>query len=225
MKPVRILLLATATALFVNAGCSSSDDSSASPATGPVGGPVASFTDAHCDGQPVGTIDPAACKTPTPDTGAGGAAADGTAGAAAGAANCDQTHDAEYGDTLSNSEGDDDDCKYHVSWSSTPVRLNADVTFTVTATDKTTMLPLAPLADGDVPLSRLDVYEPCNETHLGPSQNLKPSIAQTAPGTFTAGPIKFDQSGRWVVRFHFYEECIDQDTSPHGHIAFFVDVP
>ena len=225
MKPVRILLLATATALFVNAGCSSSDDSSASPATGPVGGPVASFTDAHCDGQPVGTIDPAACKTPTPDTGAGGAAADGTAGAAAGAANCDQTHDAEYGDTLSNSEGDDDDCKYHAAWTSTPIRLNENVTFTLSATNKETSAPLEPLADGVLPLTRLDVYEPCDPNRRGPAQNFSPKIATTAPGVFTVGPIKFDQPGRWVVRFHLYEQCVDGDTSPHGHIAFFVDVP
>ena len=35
-----------------------------------------------------------------------------------------------------NAEGDDDDCKYHVSWTATPVCANADVTFTVTITRK-----------------------------------------------------------------------------------------
>ena len=34
-----------------------------------------------------------------------------------------------------NAEGDDDDCKYHIIWTSTPVRENASVTFTVTLTN------------------------------------------------------------------------------------------
>jgi hypothetical protein len=42
---------------------------------------------------------------------------------------------------------------------------------------------------------------------------------------FQGGPLRFDRSGRWVVRFHFYEDCNDGESSPHGHIAFFVDVP
>ena len=61
MKPVRILLLAAASALLVNAGCSSSDDSSSSAGTGALGGPISAAADAHCDGQPTGTVDPAAC--------------------------------------------------------------------------------------------------------------------------------------------------------------------
>jgi len=36
----------------------------------------------------------------------------------------------------------------------------------------------------------------------------------------------FDKSGRWVVRFHFFESCSDvPDDSPHGHVAFYIDVP
>ncbi|HTA93571.1 MAG TPA: hypothetical protein VK745_28530 [Polyangiaceae bacterium] len=41
----------------------------------------------------------------------------------------------------------------------------------------------------------------------------------------SAGPIVLDESGRWVVRFHFYEQCIDQDNSPPRHAAFLVGVP
>jgi hypothetical protein len=169
------------------------------------------------------TADPAAC---TADTSEGGAADTGDDSAGGAPSDCNQTHDAEYGDTLYNSDGNDDDCKYHASWTSTPIHLNEPVTFTLTTSlidDPST--PLAPLADGITPLQRLDVYEPCNATRLGPAQNLKPTIKQTAPGVFTAGPILFDQAGTWVVRFHLYEQCLDTDTSPHGHIAFFVNVP
>jgi hypothetical protein len=226
MKPFRILLLAAASGLLFNASCSSSSGSTPSNAdAGPPGGPVQGATDSHCAGQPVGVADPAACMTQV-ESGAGGAADDTTASSAAGAADCDQTHDALYGDTLYNSEGDDDDCKYHASFTVTPIRENEDVTFTVSATNKTTGDPLTPLSDGDLPLARVEVYQPCNALRLAPAQDYKAKLAQgSMPGTFTAGPFTFDRPGRWVVRFHFYEECIDQDTSPHGHIAFFLDVP
>jgi len=182
-----------------------------------------------CRSCAVVTVDPQTCATG--DLGAAGAADTsgapaGAAGASGAAADCTQTHDTEYGDTLYGSEGDDDDCKYHASWTSTPIRKNAAVTFTLTATDLATNMPLTPLAaDDKTPLTRLDVYEPCQPLRRGPTQNYTPTIRQTAPGVFTAGPIKFDESGRWVVRFHLYEQCVDGDVSPHGHIAFFVDVP
>jgi len=222
MKPARIALLSLAMPLLLNFGCGSSDDGPADTGTGPEGGEVSGPTDTHCGSSKV-QADPATCSG---DTSATGGAADTAAEASAGgAADCTQTHDAEYGDTLYDSSGDDDDCKYQVSWTSTPIRKNADVTFTVTTTDLVTQTALAPLADGKVPLSRLDVYEPCQPNRRGPTQNYQPTITQTAPGVFTAGPIKFDESGRWVVRFHFYEQCVDGPVSPHGHVAFFVDVP
>ncbi|HEY4105357.1 MAG TPA: hypothetical protein VGM44_15775 [Polyangiaceae bacterium] len=229
MKFARVALLSAASVLLFNIACSSSDDSSSNSNAdaGPAGGPVSGPQDDHCSGVPHVTVDPATCATgDTGDTGAGGAADSGASGSAGAPTDCNQTHDAEYGDTLYNSEGDDDDCKYHASWTSTPIRVNTDVTFTLTTSlidDPST--PLAPLTDGKTPLSALDVYEPCDPTHRTPTQNLMPKIAQTSPGVFSAGPIKFDQSGRWVVRFHLYEQCIDGDVSPHGHIAFFVDVP
>jgi hypothetical protein len=181
-------------------------------------------------------VDPSTCSGDTGaagaadnsgDTAAGGAADSGDA--SAGAGDCNQTHDAEYGDTLYNSEGNDDDCKYHASWTASPIRLNENVTFTLTAAteapDGSAGAPLEPLADGDIPLTRVDVYQPCLPNRRGPAQNAVAKVAETAPGVFTIGPIKFDQAGRWVVRFHLYEQCIDGDTSPHGHIAFFIDVP
>ena len=49
---------------------------------------------------------------------------------------------------------------------------------------------------------------------------------EIAPGTYVVGPIVFPRSGRWVFRFHFDENCLDlAPDSPHGHAAFWVDVP
>ena len=40
------------------------------------------------------------------------------------------------------------------------------------------------------------------------------------------GPIQFDMPGRWLIRFHVYHTCLDLvNTSPHGHAAFFLNVP
>lgn len=228
------------TALTIISGASCSSSSSDNTATGPVGGQVVGVQDDHCAGQPVGVSDPAACLgSDTAAAGAAGGANDGalattggegpsTAGGASGTADCNLAHDADYGDTMYNASGDDDDCKYHVSWTSTPIRKGENVTFTVTATSKATGLPLeriAPQPAGATALSRIEPYIPCQPTHVPPASDLNASVKEINPGVYTVGPVVFDASARWVVRFHFYEECIDADTSPHGHAAFFVDVP
>src|SRR2546423_358610 len=110
--PRNLVILAFAASLFA---CSSS-------ANGPTGGPVDGAADMHCiedGGMVVTTVDPAACHPDAgilPDTGM----------------SMEETTD--YGPTMFNTEGFDDDCKYHVIFSSTPVRRNANVTFTVVAT-------------------------------------------------------------------------------------------
>jgi hypothetical protein len=220
MKIRHLYLLAAVSGLLITASCGS--DSSPSVDTSAVGGPVAGPVDDHCGGKTV-AVDPAACNTPE-EEGEGGASGD-EAGSGEGGSDCNATHDAEYGDTLPNSEGDDDDCKYHASWTSTPIRLNEDVTVTVTTKNLTTMAGLEALDDGALPLTRVEVYQPCDPTRRGPAQNSKAQFSETEPGVYTAGPLRFDQPGRWVVRFHFYEQCLDGEGSPHGHIAFFVDVP
>lgn len=225
MKILPALMLAGASSLLFNVSCSSTDDPSPS---GALGGPVLGDEDAHCAGRPAVEVDPAACHADAPEEGdgEGGASGEGEQTEGAGGSNCNQTRDAEYGQTLPNSEGDDDDCKYHVSWTSTPIRLNQDVTFTVTTKDLATDQPLESLAgEHKLPLSRVEVYQPCEPTRLGPAQNADAAFAETAPGVYEAGPLRFDQPGRWVVRFHFYEQCNDGEGSPHGHVAFFVDIP
>jgi hypothetical protein len=49
---------------------------------------------------------------------------------------------------------------------------------------------------------------------------------ETQPGVYTIGPHILDQSGKWYVRFHLFGSCEDtEETSPHGHGAFWVNVP
>jgi hypothetical protein len=170
-------------------GCSSTSGPS-----GPVGGPVAGALDAHCSGMDPVVI--GACMM-------GGGASD------AGAPTID------YGDTMYNAAGDDDDCKYHVVWTSTPVRENTNVTFDVTLTKLADMTPATGAG------LRAEVY--LNDTH--PAEP-PPVAKESSGGKYALGPIKFDAPGDWTVRFHFFENCDDAPAdSPHGHAAFFVRVP
>jgi len=121
----------------------------------------------------------------------------------------------EYGPTMYGSSADDDDCKYYISWVATPIQLNTDTYFTVTAIR---------LADGK-PAScagmRPDIS--LTLTHGAPAP--KDPAPEIAPGVYKVGPIRFDAAGKWTVRFHLYEECNDsRKDSPHGHAAFYVSV-
>jgi len=77
--------------------------------------------------------------------------------------------------------------------------------------------PLEALEDGKLPLTRVEVYQPCEPTRRGPAQNSKAKFSEPSPGVYTVGPLRFDQSGRWVVRYHLYEECLDGEGRRHGH--------
>jgi hypothetical protein len=160
-------------------------------ACSPSGGPVDGPADSHC-GKTVQVTDPAVCM-------------------ATGTAPAEETHPTLYG-----AEGDDDDCKYHVTWSATDIAENSDVTFTVVVTSK---------ADGKpVPFAK-----PYTEVFLGTGHGAPDSGARTTEspaGTYQIGPIRFDKAGDWTVRFHFFSECTEVDeATPHSHVAFFVNVP
>jgi hypothetical protein len=124
-----------------------------------------------------------------------------------------------YGATLYNTAGTDDDCKYQTSWSSTPIMENANTTFFFTAIHT---------ADG-TPASGANVYAEVflpSANHLSPTAN--PPAVETPPGSgvYTIGPVVFDQPGQWTVRFHLHQECRDfLPNSPHGHAAYYVNVP
>lgn len=173
------------------------------------GGPVEDgATDTHCtdpSGQPI--IQPIGkCET-------GAATLTNTAGAAGAGGN-----DGQYL-ILTGHQGQDDDCKYDVSFTNSCVVVNQPVTFKVTLTARDTRKP----ASGARPDSP-EAYLMGDPSHISPS--LEITAKESPTGTYSIGPIVFDRAGRWVVRFHFFETCSDVPAdSPHGHIAFYIDVP
>jgi hypothetical protein len=148
-----------------------------------------------------------------------------------------------YGDTLFGHEGPDDDCKYQVSWTSTPLcesmplgngNFGPGVVFTVVATYLGTTMPLTGAQ------THIEYYltEPdeagadasfCDDitVHPGPSSIATGlyEMTETTPGTYV-GEIAFDAPGAWTLRFHFNEDCLDiLPDSPHGHAAFHLLLP
>ena len=176
------------------------------------GGPgiVQGEADNHCMGMDPIVVNQASCHvTVTPDAGAssddGGASDDGGM----------QVLPVHFG-----SEADDDACKYHASFTTTPVAVNATVTFNVTVTH---LAGGAPATNADVVL---ESYMLNDLFHVIPNNGTKTTETPAGSGKYVMKPIRFDQSGRWVVRFHFYETCDDLvNDSPHGHVAFYYDVP
>jgi hypothetical protein len=207
---MRRTLLAFALAVVPSVlGCSSS---SAAP-TGATGGPVQGAADTHCS-EPTKhaqVVSSASCHSaPAGDAGAQDAS---MMDAATG---MDAMPMSPFGPTRYGTEADDDDCKYHVAFTVSPVRQNEDVTFTL---DVTTLADGQPNA-GAIPDA--EVY--LDATHPAPNSGQHPT--EISPGHYTVGPIRFDASGRWTVRFHLHEDCEDfLEDSPHGHVAFFIDVP
>lgn len=175
------------------------------------GGPVEGPADAHC-GANSQVVNAANCN---PAPGAGGGSSSSTSTGAGGTTGAGGEA-SEYGATLNNAEGDDDDCKYHLAWTATPISQNKDVTFTAVITTKADGKPLA-VGDTDIEVFLTD-------THPAPNSDTK--ITESPAGTYTMGPVKFDAAGKWTVRFHIHEDCVDlTEDSPHGHVAFFVNVP
>jgi hypothetical protein len=164
--------------------------------SGPTGGPVTGPVDQHCmlpdGGVRAQVTDLSTCHLSEPP---------GTP---------------DYGPTLYNSEADDDDCKYHVKFTATPVRRNQNVTFTATATTK---------ADGQ-PATGANVLAEVFLSDTHPAPNSGQATTERPGGVYDVGPIVFDQMGTWTVRFHLHEDCQDTTAdSPHGHVAFYIAVP
>jgi hypothetical protein len=134
-----------------------------------------------------------------------------------------------YGDSMFGQESDDDDCKYHVKWTASPIcEGSAGVKFTVTVTHKDD----GSILTGANTIAEVFTTSPgydagvCDNAspHPSPSTDGVP-MAESPPGTYTRN-IVFDKAGQWTVRFHFHEECADVfPDSPHGHAAYLVTVP
>ena len=180
--------------------CSSSKTDAPTTGATSTAAAVAGPASARCTGKPVVVVSQAACHV---------ADDAGTQGSDAGAPM------AAYGDTLYGSEGDDDDCKYHVTWQATPVAKGSDVMFAITATRRSDNALVA----GATPYAEIFL----DDTHPAPNTPVK--TVEVSPGNYTIGPVRFDAAGNWNARFHFHDECTDSEESSHGHIAFFVKVP
>lgn len=228
----------TLTALFASS-CSSSARNPAGTCATP-GDATPGPADTHCvmNGMTTyQTVNPASCSPPdsgmaADDGGGGDAAGDDAASAgdgAGGAGDNGGTIDAgdigncgdpSFGATMYGHHGIDDDCKYDVTWTSTPICENQPVYFTVTVMTHAGGEP-SPVTGAN---PRPDVVLAC--VHTGPNSPApKDPSPETSPGTYTVGPVVFDKPGRWNFRFHFFETCNDQPDSPHGHAAFYIQVP
>jgi hypothetical protein len=220
-------------------------------------------SDTHCVGQPVQAVNPSSCfpdagavpddandanEANASDTSTLDAAAANLPVAALGEAGDDggaTAAECDYGSTMfgpgagdgapQTVEGDDDDCKYHVSWTSGPICRSPTlgVTFTVTVTYLQSGLPVTnlPSTEGILPEAfiptTLDAACDTMSMHVSPTSFGDAHLYETSPtsGVYQ-GQIVFDVSGEWTLRFHIHEECSDLlDDSPHGHAAFHVTVP
>lgn len=194
MVPARALGIAVAVPVVAvilgvaSSGCDSSlpDDTT--------GGPVVGAADDHCSGVTPVVINPASCTARPP---AGG-----------GATEANPVH--------FNAESDDDDCKYHVSFTATSVRQNQDATFKVAVTS---------LAGTKGPVVGAEPHIEGTLNDAVAIANTNPTTTESPPGTYTIGPVKFPQAGLWVITYHLFETCADLTDSPHGHASFYIDVP
>jgi len=182
------LALALAVLGLGAAGCGSSGPE------GPVGGPVVGALDDHCAGVTPIVVNPASCHA-TPPAG----------------------DPAEENPIHYNAESDDDDCKYHVSFTASPIRLNQNVTFKVTVTA---------LAGAMGPVTKAAASLAGTLDNSVAIANTDPKTTESPPGTYTITPVKFPRAGRWVITYHLFEDdCVDVPDSPHGHASFYIDVP
>ena len=135
----------------------------------------------------------------------------------------------DYGAPMFGMSGNDDDCKYIVTYAvDTPIcEGTAGVQFTVTVKNAIDNTPVTDAMDG----IEIEAFIPTDQnaacsttTHPSPSPT---TLTEAVAGSGVyKGPVVFDAPGEWTVRFHIHEECADTlDTSPHGHAAFHITVP
>jgi hypothetical protein len=182
------------------------------------GGPVAGPQDDHCDLPDGGTIvQPTTMAGCFADAGPPGDDGGGDDGGGVDAGDIGNCGDGDYGATMNGTSGSDDDCKYNVTWTSTPICENQETYFVVSVSKRTDNSPLTGAN------ARPDVVLNCEHPISNLPRDPSPEIS---PGTYIVGPIVFDQPGKWVFRFHFNEDCLDlAPDSPHGHAAFYINVP
>jgi hypothetical protein len=131
-----------------------------------------------------------------------------------------------YGVTNYGTSAQDDDCKYDVSYTATPICQNTNVYFTVIA-KKRAGADGGPSLSNEAPLTGASVsVESYNDDCMTIAMISNQTTVDQGNGSYKVGPIQFQKSGKWIVRFHFNGCCSDIPAdSPHGHAAFWVNVP
>lgn len=224
----RGLALGLASVFALGVACSDEEDASLAQCVGAVGdGAVAGTPEPHCQGadgtpivQAIGECVSGAAGEDEHEheTGSVDAGEEEHEHADAGAEDEHEHGEEEHAINVGR-EADDDDCKYHVSFTNTCVAVNQPVSFTLSLTRKMDGMP----GSGTNPAFP-EVYLADEPSHLSPSNDI---TAREGPaGTYEIGPIVFDEPGRWVIRFHYFDTCSEVPAdSPHGHAAFYIDVP
>jgi hypothetical protein len=226
--------LAAIAGFVVIPACNSEDVPPPAPTCTSTGGPVEGPEDMHCVDdhgdqivQPVG-------KCSADGSGAGGSDGGGGAGSEAAGGHDDHDHDHDHAAAGADGTGTDDDetstihygnkapdddCKYDTSFTTTCLEVGKNVTVSLVLRQRATGNP----GNGAVPDSP-EIFLADKPSHISPSNAIK--SVEGPLGTYQIGPIVFDQPGRWVIRFHYFETCSDLPAdSPHGHVAYYVDVP
>jgi len=230
-----VLLLATGSVLAP--GCSSDDDVPPPAVTCTVqgGGPVAGPEDTHCVDDSGKDITQPIGKCVHGDPGAGGTGGAGDADHAhagsgdeehahAGEGGAGSEHEHEEGgeepyEVRYNDSAADDDCKYDASFSTSCLELNKPVTLTLKLRQRAS----GDLGKGASPGSP-EIFLADSPQHISPSNMI--TAIEGPSGQYAIKNVIFDVPGRWVVRFHYFESCSDVPAdSPHGHVAFYLDVP
>jgi hypothetical protein len=208
---------------------------------GSPGGEVAGSPDTHCSMNgmqvaqvtttcPMGAVasdDSGSSAGDSASGGDGGGPADAAAGGDAGPDDGTCGMEDTYGPTMNGHMGSDDDCKYDVSWTSTPICENGNVYFTVTVKKRAFPDGGSAIGGAEPPMTGGTVAPDITLNCTHPAPNSNPTFVEEPAGSgiYKVGPIQFDRKGKWDVRFHFNECCNDGMTSPHGHAAFWINVP
>ena len=108
-------------------------------------------------------------------------------------------------------ESDDDGCKFHLLWTSTPIGKGEDVRF---------VLQMNAASDGSLVLGAQVRAEVSLGERISSQQG-----AEFQPGNYSVGPFDMAASGDWTIRFWINEQCADTVDSPRGQAAFWVRVP
>jgi hypothetical protein len=194
----------------------------------PVSTAAASGTaDTHCSGR-AAPVPRCACCLVDAGTDPDAAVDAGTGAADADAAAADATACA-YGATMTGQAGDDDDCKYHLAWSTTGdiCESTTGATFSVTITNKSDGSPAANIPGGLLVETFVSLADGgCDDQSKHAGSNTGTVLTESPPGSGVyVGAIAFDTAGLWTLRFHIREDCTSgRPDSPHGTAAFHLTV-